>query len=184
MGRLYTTMVVYTTFWPNWSSFGRLFNWKVVFQQKWFVFWSFFHSLHYNVDMYFSWFASVLLSFLEKSSFGRIFSHLGRLFVFDWSYFGPLLTKSWLYFGRFFIPCTIMLTCILVDLQVFCCHSWKSRLLVAFLVILVVFFVLDWSYFGRLLTKSWSYFGRLFSNIWSYFYLTTLDICTCLLAYL
>ena len=67
-----------------------------------------------------------------------------------------------------------MLTRILVKLQVFCCHSGKSRLLVAFLVILVVFFVLDWSYFGRLLTKSWSYFGRLCSNIWSYFYLTTL----------
>ena len=67
-----------------------------------------------------------------------------------------------------------MLTCIFVDLQVFYSHSWKSRLLVAFLVLLVVFFMLGWSYFGRIFTKSRSSFGRIFSNIWSYFYLTTL----------
>ena len=118
MGRLYTTMVVYTTIWPKWSYFGRLFNLKVLFHQKLVVFWSPFHSLHYNVDMYLSWFARVL--------------------CVCWS------------------------------------NSWKSCLLVAFLVILVVFFMLGWSYFGRIFTKSRSYFGRLFSNIWSYIYLTTL----------
>ena len=53
MGRLYTTMVVYTTIWPKWSYFGRLFNLKVVFHQKLVIFWSPFHSLHYNVDVYF-----------------------------------------------------------------------------------------------------------------------------------
>jgi len=67
-----------------------------------------------------------------------------------------------------------MSTCIFVDLQVFYSHSWKSRLLVAFLVLSVVFFMLGWSYFGRIFNKSSSSFGRLFSNIWSYFYLTTL----------
>ena len=75
-----------------------------------------------------------------------------------------------------------MLTCIFVDLQVFYSHSWKSRLLVAFLVLLVVFFMLGWSYFGRIFTKSRSSFGRIISNIWSYFYLTTLilhkSLCT------
>ena len=53
MGCLYTTMVVYTTIWPKWSYFGRLFNLKVVFHQKLVIFWSPFHSLHYNVDVYF-----------------------------------------------------------------------------------------------------------------------------------
>ena len=72
-----------------------------------------------------------------------------------------------------------MLTCIFVDLQVFYSHSWKSRLLVAFLVLSVVFFMLGWSYFGRIFTKSRSSFGRLFSNIWSYFYLTTLLQAAC-----
>ena len=54
MGRLYTTMVVYTTFWPKRSYFGRLFILKVVFHLKLVVFWSPFHSLYFNVDMFFS----------------------------------------------------------------------------------------------------------------------------------
>ena len=49
-------MVVYTTFWPKWSYFGRLFNLKVVFHQKLVVFWSPFQSLQYKVDLYFSGF--------------------------------------------------------------------------------------------------------------------------------
>ena len=113
--------------------------------------------------------------FIWPWSYIRTFGQNGRILVV-FSTKKSFFTKSYSYFGRLFIPCTIMLSYIFVDLKVFYCHSWKSRLLVAFLVLLVVFFMLGWSYFGHIFTKSRSYFGRLFSNIWSYIYLTTLAV--------
>ena len=84
-------------------------------------------------------------------------------------------------FGRLFIVCTIMLTCILMDLPELCASvqviPGKVALLSHFLVIVVILFRLGWLYFDHLFTKNWSYFGRLFSNIWSYFCAEQLTIC-------
>ena len=67
-----------------------------------------------------------------------------------------------------------MLACIFVDLQVFCSHSRKSRLLVAFLVILVFFFSSGRRLLVAFFIKNRSSFRRLFIKVRSSFYLTTL----------